>query len=129
MVITRCQVMVTVPTLKPLPPNRNGSDRPTVWSQIVLTSPMKPNSSPTVTISCTTSGLPCRWDMTARSRAMPNSGATTSTVNGMAIHVGQPQPTVSCHVRYAAIIPMAPWAKLNTPVVEYTTTSPVADMA
>ena len=45
-------------------------------------SPMSANIIPTVTISCTTSGLPCRWRMITRSSATPNSGAITSTTSG-----------------------------------------------
>ena len=67
--------------------------------------------------------------MRMRSSPMPKSGAITRTTSGKAIHDGRPQDTLSCHPTKAAIMPIAPWAKLKTPVVEYTTTSPVADSA
>ena len=60
--------------------------------------------SPTVTMSCTTSDWPCRWRMIARSSATPNSGASTSTTSGNAIHVGQPHRSVgsvNCQYTYA----------------------------
>ena len=41
-------------------------------------------------VSCTTSSLPCRCRMIARSRKIPSSGAATSTVSGTAITWGTP---------------------------------------
>src|SRR6266705_2716170 len=70
--------------------------------------------------------------MITRSSATPANGASTSMTSGSATHVGQPQPlklSVNCQYTYAKNMPIAPWAKLNTPVVVYTTTRPLADIA
>ena len=42
---------------------------------------------------------------------------------------GTPWLTVSSQSTYARNMPIAPWAKLKMPVVVYTTTSPLADIA
>src|SRR4051812_36477822 len=95
----------------------------------MLASPMKANIRPMVTVSCTTSSLPCRCRMIARSRKIPSAGAITSTVSGTAITWGTPWFTDSSQSTYARNMPIAPCAKLKMPVVVYTTTSPVADIA
>jgi hypothetical protein len=67
--------------------------------------------------------------MIARSRKIPSAGAITSTVSGTAITWGTPWLTDSSQSTYARNMPIAPCAKLKMPVVVYTTTSPVADIA
>ena len=46
--------------------------------------------SPTVTESCTTSALPWRWRMIARSSPIPSRGAITSTTRGRTSSWGNP---------------------------------------
>ena len=86
----RAHVTTMPATRKPPSPNRVGSVWLRFWSQIMLARPMNANMRPTVTMSWTTSSLPCRWRIMARSRPMPISGAITRTVSGIAITCGTP---------------------------------------
>ncbi len=55
--------------------------------------------------------------MIVRSSRTPKSGASTSTTSGNTMSWGQWRSTVSSQSTYAKNMPIAPWAKLNTPVV------------
>ena len=116
-VMNRCQVSNTSPMWNPRPAKSCGIECALFWFQIMFARPTNAKSNPTVTMSCTTSCLPCRWRMIARSSPIPSNGAMTSTTSGSATACGTPCATVSSQSTYARNMPIAPWAKLNTPVV------------
>ncbi len=82
-----------------------------------------------MTTSCVASDVSCSRRMMPRSMPAPNRGAITSNTMATASGVGSPHSTSSCQYVNAPSMPMAPCAKLNTPVVVYVSTSPLAAMA
>ena len=116
-VMKRCHVSSTSPMWKPFPSKSCGIECAVFWFQIMFAIPINANNRPTVTMSCTTRGLPCRWRMIARSSPIPISGAITSTTSGTAMTCGTFHCTVSCQSTYARNMPIAPCAKLKMPVV------------
>ena len=111
------------------PPNFRALSRGTSGSQIHAAMPMNENSNETVTTSLIVSVVCWRPRKIATSRNAPNSGPSTRRTTAIAIGVGQPQSNRSCQYANAPSIPIAPWAKLNTPVVVYVSTSPLAATA
>ena len=88
------------------------------WFQIMFASPINANISPTVTMSCTTSGLPWRWRMIARSSRDPEQRRDARARRAAARNTcGSPWSTVSSQSTYAKNMPIAPCAKLKMPVV------------
>ena len=71
----------------------------------------------TVTMSCTTSDAVRSRLMITMSSVTPSAGANRPTTTNRARIECQPRFTWSSQYRKAANTPMAPWAKLNTPVV------------
>ena len=94
-----------------------------------MTRPKKSSVNPTVTanVVATLEGS-IHW-ITVRSTTAPRSGASTNTVSTKARPVLMCQPTDSCQYTKAMNMPMAPWAMLKMPDVEYVTTSPLAATA
>ena len=104
-------------------------DRGTVGFQMVRVIPMIASIRPTVTMSCTTREAKRSLFIRSRSSATPTMGARTKMTTNSASGAGQCLLMRSSQYTKARKQPMAPWAKLNTPVVEYVTTSPPAEMA
>ena len=107
------------PRLNPLTPKNVGMTR---WVllfgfQIDPARPIRPSIRPIVTTSWATIGESVRNRMISRSISTPMRGAATSTVSRIPTIVGSPMSTRSCQYTNARNMPMAPWAKLNTPDV------------
>ncbi len=105
--------------LKPLVPKNVGMTRCVVLFgfQTDAATPIRPSIRPIVTTSWATIGESVRNRMIPRSMSTPISGAATSTVSRMPTMVGSPMSTRNSQYTYARNMPMAPWAKLNTPDV------------
>ena len=85
--------------------------------------------SPTVTASVVATLFGSIHWITPRSMTAPRSGASTKMVRKSASNVFMCQPTESCQYTKAMNMPMAPWAMLKMPEVEYVTTRPLAATA
>ena len=93
------------------------SDRPVVSGHSVKATPMNATMTASVTTSVMPTSLMLIRLMSTRSRATPMSGAMTSRQTPMAQGPAQCSCTRSCQYTNAMSIPIAPWAKLNTPLV------------
>ncbi len=71
MVMNRCHVSRTSPMWKPRPAKSAGIVCASCWFQIMFARPINANMRPTVTMSWTTSCLPCRCRMIVRSSSDP----------------------------------------------------------
>ena len=102
----------------PGPANSCGIECASFWFQIMFARPMNANIRPTVTMSCTTRGLPCRCRMIARSSAMPEQRRDDEHDERQHDRPAAARgATVSSQSTYARNMPIAPCAKLKMPVV------------
>ena len=116
----RCHRIFAGPMSNPPDPKKWSTERASVAGQNFPTSTRKNTIKPTVTMSCTTSGAVCRRRIRIRSSTTPTSGASTQTTRSRATTEGSSRPpSRSCSSQKvkAPSTPMAPWAKLKTPVV------------
>ena len=110
-------------------PSKNASmGRRRTGSQMNWATPTSPSSRPRLATSVMVSDMPWTPRM-SRATPRPNMGARIPSVTASASGADQPQSKRSCQYTNAPIMAMAPWAKLNTPVVVYVRTRPLATMA
>ncbi len=100
-----------------------------VGFQIQFAIPIIENSNDTVTTSFTVSVVPCKPRKIATSKNAPNNGPRTSNTTAIDSGAGQFHSKRSCQYANAPSMPMAPCAKLKTPVVVYVSTRPLAATA
>ena len=103
--------------LTPLVPKNVGITCCVLGFQIDAARPIRASVRPMVTTSWATNGESVRNRMIPRSMSTPMSGAATSTVSRIPTMVGSPMSTRNHQYTKARNMPMAPWAKLNTPDV------------
>ena len=116
--ISRCQGSRDGPRSTPFSiPKRNGTRRAVSASQITPTSASNNTMTATVTMSCTTRVAVLKRRINKMSRNTPNAGANNPTTTSRASMECQSRFTCSSQYRKAEKTPMAPWAKLNPPVV------------
>ncbi len=109
--------MNVLPMLKPLLPKNVGMVCGVVGFHTDAARPIRPSIRPIVTTSWATIGESVRNRMISRSMSTPMRGAATSTVSRIPTMTGSPMSTRNSQYTKARNMPMAPWAKLNTPDV------------